>query len=76
MMHADDLYGYLKESFPDADIDIHPLVDDQDHYAVTIKTDDFIGKNRIQQHQMVYQSLKGHVGTTLHALSLTTATKT
>jgi stress-induced morphogen len=35
----------------------------------------FQGKNRVQQHQMVYAALKGRIGGQLHALSLQTAAK-
>jgi len=34
----------------------------------------FRGKTRVQQHQMVYDALKGHMGGALHALALKTAT--
>jgi stress-induced morphogen len=32
----------------------------------------FAGKTRVQQHQMVYQALKGRMGGELHALALQT----
>jgi stress-induced morphogen len=32
----------------------------------------FRGKSRVQQHQMVYDALKGHMGGVLHALALKT----
>jgi stress-induced morphogen len=35
----------------------------------------FKGKNRVQQHQMVYAALKGRMGGELHALQLQTAAK-
>jgi stress-induced morphogen len=33
----------------------------------------FTGKTRVQQHQMVYQALKGRMGDQLHALALQTS---
>ena len=33
----------------------------------------FVGKNRIQQHQMVYKALGGRMGEELHALALQTS---
>lgn len=71
-MAITDLRAYLDQAFPDAKIDIKSLVDDNDHYAVTIISSLFVGKSKVQQHQMVYKALQGHVGSTLHALSLTT----
>jgi stress-induced morphogen len=35
----------------------------------------FKGKSRVQQHQMVYAALQGHMGGALHALALQTAPK-
>jgi len=35
----------------------------------------FKGKTRVQQHQMVYDALKGRMGGALHALSLQTSAK-
>jgi phosphoribosylformylglycinamidine synthase len=32
----------------------------------------FNGRNRVQQHQMIYRALKGKVGGELHALALET----
>jgi stress-induced morphogen len=32
----------------------------------------FRGKSRVQQHQMVYDALKGNMGGVLHALALQT----
>jgi len=33
----------------------------------------FAGKNRVQQHQMVYNALGGRMGGELHALALQTS---
>ena len=33
----------------------------------------FRGKSRVQQHQMVYDALKGNMGGVLHALALQTS---
>jgi stress-induced morphogen len=74
-MDIPQLRGYLQKFFPDAEIYVKDVVGDGDHYAVTIISELFWGKSRLQQHQMVYQALQGHIGTTLHALSLTTHPK-
>ena len=65
----------LKEGFPDADIQIQDLAGDDNHFSAKIKSSSFKGKSRVQQHQMVYNSLKGKMGTDLHALALTTEEK-
>jgi len=71
----EEIYNLLKEGFPDADIEINDLAGDDNHYAAKIKSSKFKGKTRVQQHQMVYASLKGKMGNELHALALTTEEK-
>ena len=65
----------LKEGFPDADIQIQDLAGDDNHFSAKIVSSAFKGKSRVKQHQMVYSSLKGKMGTDLHALALTTEEK-
>jgi len=62
----------ILQSFPDAQIELTDLKGDHDHFAGVITSKAFVGKTRVQQHQMVYDALQGHMGTTLHALSLKT----
>ena len=71
----EEIHKVLKEGFPDADIEINDLAGDDNHYAAKIKSSKFKGKTRVQQHQMVYASLKGKMGNELHALALTTEEK-
>ena len=71
----EEIHKLLKEGFPDADIEINDLAGDDNHYAPKIKSSKFKGKTRVQQHQMVYASLKGKMGNELHALALTTEEK-
>jgi stress-induced morphogen len=71
----EEIHKLLKEGFPDADIEINDLAGDDNHYAAKIKSSKFKGMTRVQQHQMVYASLKGKMGNELHALALTTEEK-
>jgi stress-induced morphogen len=72
-MAADDIARLIKERFPDAEIRIEDLAGDGEHYAATVTSEAFRGKTRVQQHQMVYDALKGNMGGVLHALALKTA---
>jgi stress-induced morphogen len=74
-MPATEIEKLIKEAFPDAEVTITDLAGDNDHYAAMVTTSAFKGKNRVQQHQMVYAALKGRMGGVLHALSLQTAAK-
>lgn len=73
-MEQSAIEAMIKEALPDAVIEIQDLAGDGDHYAAKIISSAFEGKNRVQQHQMVYAALKGKMGGDLHALALTTAT--
>ncbi|MDE2184907.1 MAG: BolA family transcriptional regulator [Alphaproteobacteria bacterium] len=74
-MPAREIEKLIKASFPDAEITITALAEDNDHYAAMVTSSAFKGKSRVQQHQMVFDALKGRVGGVLHALSLQTVAK-
>ena len=65
----------IKESIPDASIEIKDLMGDNNHYSAVIKSSKFNKLSKIEQHKLVYKSLKGKMGNELHALSLTTEGK-
>ncbi|MDZ4737635.1 MAG: BolA family transcriptional regulator [Rhodospirillaceae bacterium] len=71
-MNASEIERLIKDGIPDAIIVIEDLRGDGDHYAARVTSRAFIGKSRVQQHQMVYQALKGKMGDELHALALQT----
>ncbi|WP_112662349.1 BolA family protein [Microvirga flavescens] len=73
-MDAGEIESMIREALPDAKIEIKDLAGDGNHYAATVVSSAFAGKNRVQQHQMVYAALKGNMGGVLHALALTTLT--
>jgi stress-induced morphogen len=71
-MDAGEIERLIKASIPDAKVTIRDLAGDGDHYAATVVSAAFRGKSRVQQHQLVYQALKGQMGGVLHALALQT----
>tara|TARA_B100001245_G_C22683933_1_gene334154 strand:+ start:385 stop:615 length:231 start_codon:yes stop_codon:yes gene_type:complete len=71
-LKIEEIKNLIKEAFPDAEINIQDLAGDNNHYSATIKSKIFNGKNKIEQHKMVYRALKGKMGNELHALSLNT----
>lgn len=72
-MPAEEIEDLIRAAFPDARIEVRDLAGDGDHYAATVVSEAFRGKSRVQQHQMVYQALKGNMGGALHALALQTS---
>ena len=73
-MSAGEIEQMIKEAIPDAVVRIDDLRGDGDHYAASISSNEFKGKTRVQQHQMVYAALQGRMGNELHALALQTST--
>ena len=65
----------ITSSIPDASIEIKDLVGDNNHYSAKISSKIFNDLSKIEQHKLVYKSLKGKMGNELHALSITTEGK-
>ena len=75
-MNPAEIEELIKTGIPDAQVTIEDLRGDGDHYAAYIVSEAFRGKNRVQQHQMVYSALQGRMGNELHALALQTSVPT
>ena len=71
-MDLKEIENLIKEALPDAQVEIQDLAGDGNHYSATVISSEFSGKTKIQQHKMVYNSLKGKMGNELHALAITT----
>ena len=74
-MNLKEIEKLIKESIPDALVEIQDLAGDGNHYSATISSSEFIGKSKIEQHKIVYASLKGKMGNELHALEIKTKEK-
>ena len=74
-MPAAEIEALIREAFPDAEVVLSALADDDNHYQAVVTSAAFQGKSRVAQHQMVYAALKGKMGGELHALMLTTVAK-
>ena len=72
-MNAAEIEALIKEALPDASVTLRDLAGDGDHFAAEVVSEAFRGKNRVQQHQMVYDALRGRMGGVLHALALQTS---
>jgi stress-induced morphogen len=68
-----NLEKLLAENFPDAQIEVVALVNDDNHYSVKIIDKIFTGKTRIEQHKIVNAALKEILGDVLHAMQLKTS---
>lgn len=65
----------IRKTFPNAEIIIHDLAGDQDHYSLIITDEAFNGLAIAQQHRLVKSSLKEILTSKLHALTIKTIAK-
>ena len=75
-MEAAEIARLIKDGIPDAEVEIEDLRGDGNHYAAKVVSKEFIGKSRVQQHQIVYAALQGAMdgmNGALHALGLQTS---
>ncbi|AKK20539.1 BolA/IbaG family iron-sulfur metabolism protein [Candidatus Liberibacter africanus] len=72
-MDPQEIEKMIKKGIPQAIVTIHDLKGDGNHYAAEIVSEEFRGKSRIRQHQMVYAALGEKMGNDLHALSIKTS---
>ncbi len=72
-MPADQIVALIKAAMPDAEVEMQALADDNDHWLARVTSKEFEGKNRVQQHKMVFAALGGRLGGELHALQLHTS---
>lgn len=72
-LDAKTIEDLIREALPDAEIEIQDLAGDGDHYAARVTSSQFEGLSRVKQHQMVYNALKGRIGSELHALAIQTS---
>lgn len=70
---AAEIEQLIRQAFPDAHVMVMDMAGDGDHFAARVKSESFRGRSRVQQHQMVYEALRGQMGGALHALALQTS---
>jgi len=71
-MKLSELQTLVQNTLPDAIIEIKDLAGDDNHYSITVKSEQFRNKSRLEQHQIVYSALQDKMGTILHALQIKT----
>ena len=75
MIEPELVVARLQKSFGDAEkLDLKDLTGTKDHYEALIVSHAFIGKTRIEQHQLVYAALGELMAGPVHALALQTYT--
>ena len=74
-LSTSEIKRLIVSSIPDAEIELRDLAGDNNHFEATITSSAFKGLSKIEQHKLVYKSLKGKMGNELHALSINTKEK-
>lgn len=72
-MDATQIEQYIRTALPDATIELVDLAGDNDHWQVTVVSEAFRGKSRVEQHKLVFNAFGGQMGNALHALVVKTS---
>ncbi len=72
MLSAAQLQNYITQELPCDYIQV--LGDDGTHFDAVIVSPSFVGKNMVQQHQLVYAALGDRMRAEIHALGMKTYT--
>ncbi len=72
MLSADDLKTYIAQGLACDHLQV--AGNDGQHFEAIVVSPQFVGKNMVQQHQLVYQALGDRMRQEIHALSIRTFT--
>ena len=72
MLSAAEVRNYIMQGLPCEYVAVQG--EDGQHFDAVIVSAQFAGKNRVQQHQLVYQALGERMRSEIHALSMRTFT--
>lgn len=75
-MDADEIRDLIEASLPDAEAHVRTRTDhpEDDHFEADVISPAFQGASLVEQHQLVYDALEGHMTRDIHALELSTYT--
>jgi len=71
MLRPEDVQGYIAQGLA---CDTLQVVGDGQHFEALIVCAAFVGKSRVQRHQLVYSVLGDRMREEIHALSMKTLT--
>lgn len=74
MFSAERIKQLLEERLPECTAIVNDDANDGEHFSAHVVSPAFVGKSRVQQHQMVYAALGEHMYRDIHALALRTFT--
>ncbi|HUW28338.1 MAG TPA: BolA family protein [Sulfuriferula sp.] len=71
MVTPENIQQYIEQGMP---CELVRVAGDGQHFEALIVSAEFRGKNRVQQHQIVYRALGDRMKAEIHALSMKTLT--
>ncbi|MES2366659.1 MAG: BolA family protein [Pseudomonadota bacterium] len=71
MVTPENIQQYIEQGMP---CELVRVAGDGQHFEAVIVSAEFRGKNRVQQHQIVYRALGDRMKAEIHALSMKTLT--
>ena len=72
MLTANELRDYIMNGLPCDHVEV--LGDDGQHFEAVVVSPQFTGRNKVQQHQLVYLALGDRMRSEIHALAMRTFT--
>jgi acid stress-induced BolA-like protein IbaG/YrbA len=72
MLTANELRNYIVNGLPCDHVEV--LGDDGQHFEALVVCQQFSGKSKVQQHQLVYAALGDRMHSEIHALAMRTFT--
>jgi stress-induced morphogen len=69
---AEEIKQRIEAAIPGASADVEDYTGGGDHFRATVTSPAFAGRNRIEQHKLVYAVFGDEIGGPIHALSLKT----
>jgi stress-induced morphogen len=72
MPTPEEIQRRIEAAIPGARAEVEDYTGGGDHFRATVTATAFAGRNRIDQHRLVYEVFGGEIGGPIHALSLKT----
>jgi len=73
-MRAEEITAKIRESIPDAEVEIKDLTGTADHWEAVVVSSTFEGKSPIERHRLVFDALAEEMKGPIHALTIKTYT--
>lgn len=70
-MDAETIKVLIEKGIPQAQVRVEDVRGDGQHFAAHVVSAHFMGKSKIQQHQMIYAALR-EINNQVHALAIQT----